>query len=85
MSDKPASDKPMKIATLLERLLAYIQRQWRLLALVVLYIFFRSTFEDRVASLLESFDPSLGSFIVWLLLLVVALVYTMSLFGEDMS
>lgn len=66
----------MKIATLLERLLAYIQRQWRLLALVVLYIFFRSTFEDRVASLLESFDPSLGSFIVWLLLLVVALVYT---------
>lgn len=76
MSDKPASDKPMKITTLLEHLLAYIQRQWRLLALVVLYIFFRSTFEDRVASLLESFDPSLGSFIVWLLLLVVALVYT---------
>lgn len=76
MSDKPASDKPMKITTLLERLLGYIQRQWRLLALVALYIFFRSTFEDRVASLLESFDPSLGSFIVWLLLLVVALVYT---------
>ena len=76
MSDKPASDKPMKIATLLERLLAYIQRQWRLLALVALYIFFRSTFEDRVALLLESFDPNLGSFIIWLLLLVVALVYT---------
>ena len=76
MSDKSAPNKPMKIATLLERLLAYIQRQWRLLALVTFYIFFRSTFEDRVASLLESFDPSLGSFIVWLLLLVVALVYT---------
>ena len=76
MSDKPASGKPMKIATLLERLLAYIQRQWRLLALVALYIFFRSTFEDRVALLLESFDPNLGSFIIWLLLLVVALVYT---------
>lgn len=76
MSDKSAPNKPMKIATLLERLLAYIQRQWRLLALVTLYIFFRSTFEDRVASLLESFDSSLGSFIVWLLLLVVALVYT---------
>ncbi len=76
MSDKPTTNKPMKIATLLEYLLAYIQRQWRLLALVTLYIFFRSTFEDRVASLLESFDSSLGSFIVWLLLIVVALVYT---------
>ena len=61
---------------IVERLFACTQRQWRPLALVVLYIFFRSTFEDRVASLLESFDPSLGSFIVWLLLLVVALVYT---------
>ena len=61
---------------IVERLFAYTQRQWRPLALVALYIFFRSTFEDRVASLLESFDPSLGSFIVWLLLLVVALVYT---------
>ena len=61
---------------IVERLFAYTQRQWRPLALVTLYIFFRSTFEDRVASLLESFDPSLGSFIVWLLLLVVALVYT---------
>lgn len=61
---------------IIERLFAYTQRQWRPLALVVLYIFFRSTFEDRVASLLELFDPSLGSFIVWLLLLVVALVYT---------
>lgn len=61
---------------IVERLFAYTQRQWRPLALVVIYIFFRSTFENRVASLLESFDPSLGSFIVWLLLLVVALVYT---------
>lgn len=61
---------------IVERLFAYTQRQWRPLALVVLYIFFCPTFEDRVASLLESFDPSLGSFIVWLLLLVVALVYT---------
>ena len=76
MTDKPSTDKSMKIVALLECLLSYIQQQWRLLALVTLYIFFRSTFEDRVASLLESFDPSLGSFIVWLLLIVVALVYT---------
>ena len=76
MSDKPASDKPMKIATLLERLLAYIQRQWRLLALVTLYIFFRPTFEGYIASLLESFEPSVGSFVIWLLLIVFALVYT---------
>ncbi len=61
---------------IVERLFAYTQRQWRPLALVVLYIFFRSTFEDRVASLLESFDPSLGSFVIWLLLIVIALVYT---------
>lgn len=61
---------------IVERLFAYTQRQWRPLVLVVLYIFFRSTFEDRVASLLESFDPSLGSFVIWLLLIVIALVYT---------
>lgn len=61
---------------IIERLFAYTQKQWRPLVIVVLYIFFRPTFEDRVASLLESFDSSLGSFIVWLLLLVVALVYT---------
>ena len=76
MTDKPSTDKSMKIVALLECLLSYIQQQWQLLALVTLYIFFRSTFEDRVASLLESFDPSLGSFIVWLLLIVVAIVYT---------
>lgn len=76
MSDKSASDKPMKIATLLERLLAYIQRQWRLLALVALYVFFRPTFEGYIASLLESFEPSVGSFVIWLLLIVFALVYT---------
>ena len=76
MSDKSAPNKPMKIATLLESLLTYIQRQWRLLVLVTLYIFFRSTFEGKIASLLELFEPNLGSFIVWLLLIVVALVYT---------
>lgn len=76
MSDKSAPNKPMKIATLLEHLLAYIQRQWRLLALVALYIFFRSTFEGKIASLLESFEPSLGSFVIWLFLIVIALVYT---------
>ena len=76
MTDKPATEKTIKKVIRLERLLAYIQRQWRLLALVTLYIFFRSTFEDKIASLLELFEPNLGSFIVWLLLIVVALVYT---------
>mgnify|MGYP000905013091 CR=1 FL=1 len=76
MSDKSAPNKPMKIATLLERLLAYIQQQWQLLALVTLYIFFRPTFEGYIASLLESFEPSVGSFVIWLLLIVIALVYT---------
>ncbi len=76
MSDKSAPNKPMKKATLLERLLAYIQQQWRLLALVTLYIFFRSTFEGKIASLLESFEPSVGSFVIWLLLIAIALAYT---------
>lgn len=72
----PSSSPKTKIDQFIDGLFAYLQRQWQLLALVVLYIFFRSAFEDRVASLLESFDPSSGSFIVWLLLVVVALVYT---------
>ncbi len=61
---------------IVERLFAYVQRQWRLLALVTLYIFFRPTFEGYIASLLESFEPSVGSFVIWLLLIVIALVYT---------
>ena len=76
MSNKPASNKTEKIVALLERLLTYIQRQWRLFALVTLYIFFRPTFENKIASLLESFEPSVGSFIIWLLLMVTALGYT---------
>lgn len=61
---------------IVERLFACTQRQWRPLALVILYIFFRPTFEGYIASLLESFEPSLGSFVIWLLLIVIALVYT---------
>lgn len=76
MSDKPATEKTIKKVISLERLLAHIQRQWRLLALVTLYIFFRPTFEGYIASLLESFEPSVGSFVIWLFLIVIALVYT---------
>ena len=47
-----------------DNLRAYLRRHWRLLALLILYIFFRPTFEEKLASLLQFFDPSWGSFIV---------------------
>lgn len=76
MTPVPTPSKTVKKASPLATLLAYIQRQWPLLALVTLYIFFRPTFEGYIASLLESFEPSVGSFVIWLLLIVIALVYT---------
>ncbi len=76
MTPAPTPSKTVKKASPLATPLAYIQRQWPLLALVALYIFFRSTFEGYIASLLESFEPSVGSFVIWLLLIVIALVYT---------
>ena len=76
MTSAPTPNKTVKKASPLAKPLAYIQRQWHLLALVALYIFFRPTFEGYIASLLESFEPSVGSFVIWLLLIVIALVYT---------
>ena len=64
-----------------DNLRAYLRRHWRLLALLILYIFFRPTFEEKLASLLQFFDPSWGSFIVWLGIIgiLIALVCTHSL------
>ena len=64
-----------------DNLRAYLRRHWRLLALLILYIFFRPTFEEKLASLLQFFDPSWGSFIVWLgvIGILIALVCTHSL------
>lgn len=64
-----------------DNLRAYLRRHWRLLALLILYIFFRPTFEEKLALLLQFFDPSWGSFIVWLGIigLLIALVCTHSL------
>ena len=56
--------------------LAYIQRQWHTIALVTLYIFFRPTFESKLVALLQSFDPSWESFIVWCGIIVTVLAYT---------
>lgn len=52
-----------------ENLYGYIQRRWRLLSILVLYVFFRPVFEGKLASLLESFESSCGSFIIWLILI----------------
>ena len=64
-----------------DNLRAYLRKHWRLLALLILYIFFRPTFEEKLASLLQFFDPSWGAFIVWLgvIGLLIALVRIHSL------
>ena len=64
-----------------DNLRAYLRRHWRLLALLILYIFFRPTFEEKLGSMLQHFDPSEGSLIVWLggIGLLIALVRIHSL------
>lgn len=71
----------MRLMLTKDNLRAYLRRHWRLLALLILYIFFRPTFEEKLALLLQFFDPSWGSFIVWLGIigLLIALVCTHSL------
>lgn len=71
-----SSSAKTKINQFIDELFAYLQRRWRLLALVILYIFFRPTFESKLVSLLQSFEPSRGSFIVWCGIIVTALAYT---------
>lgn len=65
-----------KINQAIDELFAYLQRQWWLVALVILYIFFHPTFESKFVALLQSFAPSWGSFIVWCGIIVTALTYT---------
>ena len=72
----PSSSPKTKINQVIDRLFAYLQRQWRLVALVILYIFFHPTFESKLVALLQSFAPSWGSFIVWCGIIVTALTYT---------
>ena len=72
----PSSSPKTKIDQFIDGLFAYLQRQWRLIALVILYIFFHPTFESKFVALLQSFAPSWGSFIVWCGIIVTALTYT---------
>ena len=72
----PSPTQKTKIDQVIDRLFAYLQRQWRLLALVILYIFFRPTFESKLVALLQPFEPSWVSFIVWCGIIVTALAYT---------
>lgn len=71
----PSPTKKTKIDQVIDRLFAYLQRQWRLVALVILYTFFRPTFESKFVALLQSFAPSWVSFIVWCGIIVTALAY----------
>ncbi|WP_455263342.1 KAP family P-loop NTPase fold protein [Porphyromonas sp.] len=72
----PSPTQKTKIDQVIDRLFAYLQRQWRLLALFILYIFFHPTFESKLVALLQPFEPSWGSFIVWCGIIVTALTYT---------
>ena len=72
----PSSSPKTRINQVIDALFAYLQRRWQLLALVILYIFFRPTFESKLVALLLSFEPSWGSFIVWCGIIVTALAYT---------
>ena len=72
----PSSSPKTKINQAIDELFAYLQRQWWLVALVILYIFFHPTFESKFIALLQSFAPSWGSFIVWCGIIVTALTYT---------
>lgn len=72
----PSPSPKTKIDQFIDKLFAYLQRRWQLLALVILYIFFRPTFESKLVALLQSFEPSWGSFIVWCGIIVTALAYT---------
>ena len=71
-----SSSPKTKINQVIDALFAYLQRRWQLLTLVILYIFFRPTFESKLVALLLSFEPSWGSFIVWCGIIVTALAYT---------
>lgn len=80
-STKPATEKTsaikrlhiyyrwLRLMSTKENLYGYIQRRWKLLSILVLYVFFRPAFEGKLASLLESFESSCGSFIIWLILI----------------
>ena len=59
--------------------LAYIQRQWHTFALVILYIFFRPTFEKHIAPLSAQFDPSPVSTYIWFGLIIATICYTIIL------
>ena len=72
----PSSSAKTKINQFIDELFAYLQRRWRLLALVILYIFFRPIFESKLVALLQPFEPSWGSFIAWCGIIVTALAYT---------
>jgi len=72
----PSSSPKTKIDQFIDGLFAYLQRQWWLVALVILYIFFHPTFESKFVALLQSFAPSWVSFIVWCGIIVTALAYT---------
>ena len=79
-------DLPLKLFACLQKLwqgrphpLAYIQRQWHTFALVILYIFFRPTFEKHIAPLFAQFDPSPVSTYIWFGLIIATICYTIIL------
>lgn len=70
---------------------SYLKGHWKLLALVILYIFFRPTFEGYIASLLVLFHPSPVSTCIWYGLIFATFCYSIILvrrryvLSEDIS
>ena len=56
-------------------LFAYIQRQWVLLSLLILYALFHSFFERKVTPFLEFFDASGYSFTLCIIIILIAFRY----------
>ena len=87
-STKPATEKTSAIKRLhiyyrwlrlnlsKRNVFAYPHRQWRLLSLTSLYIFFRPAFEDKLSILLVDFKPDTWSFAIWCGFILIAIVYT---------
>lgn len=87
-STKPATEKTSAIKRLhiyyrwlrlnlsKRNVFAYPHRQWRLLSLTSLYIFFRPAFEDKLSILLVDFKPDTWSFAIWCGFILITIVYT---------
>lgn len=58
---------------------SYLKGHWKLLALVILYIFFRPTFENKIGALLVDFNRDKDALFCCLILAVIAIIHAIAL------